>query len=215
MNMNEPLKPVVNQLTVETTMPIFWADLSHTPDQLLMARQAIDELRAANPETVQSNVKSAYMSSWKSHQLNDKLLPICQTVTEYARQAALQHMNPDLAKLNWGLQVTDCWGAIYEESDYTIAHSHFPSDFSGVVYLEAEENCAPIIFANKLVVQPKPRMLVMFPGLLLHSVPKTQGRRVVLVMNMHKFPSFPAAGPAPEADPTKAEAQSAPVAHAV
>ena len=140
---------------------------------------------------------------------------ICQTVTEYARQAALQHMNPDLAKLNWGLQVTDCWGAIYEESDYTIAHSHFPSDFSGVVYLEAEENCAPIVFANKLVVQPKPRMLVMFPGLLLHSVPKTQGRRVVLVMNMHKFPSFPAAGPAPEADPTKAEAQSASVAHAV
>jgi len=56
---------------------------------------------------------------------------------------------------------------------------------------------------------------VMFPGLLLHSVPKTQGRRVVLVMNMHKFPSFPAAGPAPEADPTKAEAQSASVAHAV
>ena len=57
--MNEPLKPVVNQLTVETAMPIFWADLSHNPDQLLMARQAIDELRAANPETVQSNVKSA------------------------------------------------------------------------------------------------------------------------------------------------------------
>jgi hypothetical protein len=123
----------------------------------------------------------------------------------------LQHTNTDLARLNWGLRVTDCWGAIYEESDYTIPHSHFPSDFSAVVYLEAEENCAPIIFANKLVVQPKPRMLVMFPGMLLHSVPKTQGRRVVLVMNMHKFPSFPAAAPAPVVDPMKAEAQSAPV----
>jgi hypothetical protein len=117
----------------------------------------------------------------------------------------LQHTNTDLARLNWGLRVTDCWGAIYEESDYTIPHSHFPSDFSAVVYLEAEKNCAPIIFANKLVVQPKPRMLLMFPGMLLHSVPKTQGQRVVLVMNMHKFPSFPAETPAPVTDPMKAE----------
>jgi hypothetical protein len=209
--MNELKKTQVNQLTVETTMPIFWADLSHIPDQLLSARQAIDELRAANPETVQSNVKSAYMSSWKSHQLNNKLLPICQTVTEFAHQAALEHMNTDFSRLNWRLQVTDCWGAIYEESDYTIPHTHFPSDFSAVVYLEAEENCAPIVFANKLVVQPKPRMLVMFPGMLLHSVPKTDGRRVVLVMNMQKFPSFPSNGPAPQADPMQAEVNSAPV----
>jgi hypothetical protein len=33
-------------------MPIFWADLSHLPDQLASARQAIDELREANPESV-------------------------------------------------------------------------------------------------------------------------------------------------------------------
>lgn len=210
MNMNEPTKPTVNQLTVETTMPIFWADLSHLSDQLAAARQAVDELREENPETVQSNVKSAYMSSWKSHQLNDKFLPLCQTVTEYARLAALDHMNTDFTRLNWRLQVTDCWGAIYEESDYTIPHTHFPSDFSAVVYLEAEENCAPIVFANKLVVHPKPRMLVMFPGMLLHSVPKTDGRRVVVVMNMQKFPCFPAPTLGPGVSPMNAEANSAP-----
>jgi len=151
------------------------------------------------------------MSPWKSHQLNAKLVPICQTVTDYAKQAALQHMNTDLSRLNWGLQVTDCWGAIYEEADHTIPHSHFPSDFSAVVYLEAEDGCAPIVFANKLVVQPKPRMLILFPGMLVHSVPKNTGNRVVLAMNMHKFPSFPPAAPPPEEDPAKAEAQSAPL----
>ena len=206
-----PVAPVIGHMAVETTMPVFWADLSHFPDQLTAARQAIDELRASHPESVLSNVKAVYMSPWKSHQLNEKLLPICQTVTEHAKHAALQYMNTDLARLNWGLQVTDCWGAIYEEADHTIPHSHFPSDFSAVVYLEAEENCAPIIFANKILVQPKPNMLIMFPGMLVHSVPKNTGNRVVLAMNMHKFPSFPPAAPAPEKDPAKAEAQSAPL----
>ena len=107
--MTDIAKPVVNHLTVETTMPIFWADLSHLPEHLLMARQAIDELRVSHPDSVQSNVRSVYMSPWKSHQLNAKLVPICQTVTDYAKQAALQHMNTDLSRLNWGLQVTDCW----------------------------------------------------------------------------------------------------------
>ena len=209
--MTDIAKPVVNHLTVETTMPIFWADLSHLPEHLLMARQAIDELRVSHPDSVQSNVRSVYMSPWKSHQLNAKLVPICQTVTDYAKQAALQHMNTDLSRLNWGLQVTDCWGAIYEEADHTIPHSHFPSDFSAVVYLEAEDGCAPIVFANILVVQHKPRMLILFPGMLVHSVPKNTGNRVVLAMNMHKFPSFPPAAPPPEEDPAKAEAQSAPL----
>ncbi|MBF0266249.1 MAG: hypothetical protein HQL46_13375 [Gammaproteobacteria bacterium] len=179
----------VNKLNVETTLPIFWMDLLPISDQLLLARQAINELRISHPEPIQSNVKSVYASPWNSHRLNNKLVPICHSVTEYTRQAVRQHLNNDLLKLNWDLSVTDCWGAIYEENDHTIPHRHFPCDFAAVVYLEAEEGCAPIVFDNKLVVHPKPNMLIVFPGILIHSVPKNTGkRRVVLVMNMNKFP---------------------------
>lgn len=181
---------IVNHLKVETTMPLFWTDLSHVPDQLLIARQAIDELRDSDHEPIASNVKSVYMSPWKSHRLNEKLLPISQTVIQYTKQAVVQYMNNDLEKLNWDLQVTECWGAIYEENDHTIPHKHFPADFSAVIYLEAEEGCAPIIFADNLVVHPKPNQLIIFPGMLLHSVPENTGKRVVLVMNMYKFPNL-------------------------
>ena len=71
-------------------MPIFWADLSDKPEQLLMARQAIDELRVSHPDSVQSNVKSVYMSPWKSHQLNAKLVPICQSWLTQAMEQAMQ-----------------------------------------------------------------------------------------------------------------------------
>lgn len=181
---------IINQMSVETSIPIFWTDLSHLLEELTLARQAIDELRESNPESVESNVKSVYMSPWKSHKLNDKLLPISRNVIDYTKQAVVQYLNNDLDKLNWDLQVTECWGAIYEENDHTIPHKHFPADFSAVIYLEAEEDCAPIIFANNLIVHPKPNQMIIFPGMLLHSVPENTGKRVVLVMNMYKFPNF-------------------------
>jgi hypothetical protein len=207
--MNAPHAMPVQSLTVETTMPIFWADLSHVPGPLALAREAIDDLRVSHPESTPSNVKSVYMSPWKSHQLSDKFKPLCDIASEMCRQAALAHLNTDLQKLNWGLAVTDCWGAIYEDSDHTIAHSHFPSDFAAVTYLEADENAAPIIFANKLVVKPRPNMIIMFPGMLLHSVPENHGRRVVVAMNLHKFPRFAPAEAA--VDPAVQPQQAAPV----
>lgn len=188
--MNMANQAVVNHLSVETTLPIFWVDCLSLSDQLLKAREAIAELRQSHPQTTLSNVKSVYMSPWNSHKLNPKLIPICQSVMEYTQQAVLQYMNSDISSLNWTLNVTDCWGAIYEEEDYAIAHKHFPSDFSAVLYLEAEPGCAPIIFADKLKVNPRPNLLIIFPGLLMHHVPKNTGKRTVVVMNMHKFPKF-------------------------
>ena len=132
------------------------------------------------------------MSPWKSHQHNEKLAPICNHVIQVAKQASVEYFNTDLQKLNFDLRVTDCWGAIYEENDHTIAHNHFPSDFSAIIYLEAQADCAPIIFADSMSIQPVSETLILFPGMLNHSVPLNTGaRRVVLAMNLQKIPSFP------------------------
>ena len=85
---------------------------------------------------------------------------------------------------------SDCWGVIYENSDHTIPHTHFPSDFAAVAYLEANENCAPIIFENQIQVQPVPGSLVIFPGIMNHHVPENSDKRVIVAMNLQKFPSF-------------------------
>jgi hypothetical protein len=208
--MNTVYQFTVQTMSIDSTLPIFWTSLSSELPKLNAAKEAIQELRVSHPENTPSNVRSVYMSPWKSHQLNAKLLPICDLAVECATQAITQYMNTDLAKLNWALRVIDCWGAIYEEADHTVPHTHFPSDISAVLYLEADEGCAPIVFANKVAVQPKPNMLIMFPGILLHSVPNNSaGKRTVLAMNMHKFPSFPTA-PVP-VDPAQADQQSAPM----
>ncbi len=167
-------------------LPVFSCDLRALPAPLQQARQALDDLRVQHPDAPASNVRSVYMSPWKSHRLHHGLLPLCQAVTQIAERCAQATGGFNLSALNLRLTVTDCWGAIYESADKALRHNHFPAEFAAVVYLEAEPGCAPIVFGGRMAVQPHPGMLVLFPGILDHEVPPTAGRRVVVAMNLHK-----------------------------
>ena len=186
---DKPL-PTSNLLTVQAQIPVIWMSLHEHLDELILARQAIDEVRLTHPDSTPSNVRAVYMSPWKSHLLNPKFVPLCHLITRIGLQVSEEHFKANLNALNLNLQVTDCWGVIYETSDLTVPHHHYPSDLSAVIYLEAEENCAPIIFGDGVAVTPKPNLLVMFPGILMHEVPENQAKRTVIAMNLQKFPSF-------------------------
>jgi len=172
--------------SVQTELPVVIAELGPIADRLQLAREAIDELRISHPQSPSSNVKATYMSPWKSHMLSPKLLPLCASVVEIAKAAAPKAWSGDLDALGLDLLVTHCWGAIYEEADYTAPHNHWPADLSCVVYLEAESGCAPLVFSKTSVYQPRPATLIMFPGITMHEVPATPGRRVVVAMNLFK-----------------------------
>ena len=180
----------LGQYEVSTKLPVFHCYLGAVADQLILARQAIAELQESHSESTPSNVRSVYMSPWKSHQLNAKFGPLTQTVRELAMRASKQFLVTDMAKLNLDLTVTDCWGAIYDESDHTLRHTHFPSDFVAVIYLEAGPNCAPIVFDDHLVITPRPGWMMLFPGMLPHHVPENHDSRVIVAMNLLKLPNF-------------------------
>ena len=188
--MSDSEKVQINTVEVAAETPVFICDLSLIKPQLDLARMAIEELRVSHPDTTQSNVQSVYMSPWHSHLINNKFKPLTDSAVTIAQEVSRTHLSANLPALNMGLVVTDCWGAIYEKSDYTKRHNHFPAEFSCVIYLEVHENSAPIIFSGKLHVQPKPNMMVLFPGILQHEVPATDGRRVVVAMNMNKRAIF-------------------------
>ena len=180
----------IRNVEVAAELPVFMCDLTPFKPVLDLAKQGLYELQASHPESTPSNVKAHYMSPWHSHLLNDKFKPLTDSAINIAQMASKSNLSADLAALNMDLVVTDCWGAIYNRADYTQKHNHFPSEFSCVVYLEVDESSAPIIFAGKLAVKPKPNMLVMFPGILMHEVPATEGRRVVIAMNLNKRATF-------------------------
>lgn len=180
----------LSELQVPTQLPLFWHTLADQPEVLQLAREAIDELRLTHPESTPSNVQAVYMSPWKSHLLSHKFQPLADIAIRTAKQIAKEHLSTDLEALNLDLFVADCWAAIYEEEDHTLGHTHFPADFSVVTYLDADPGCAPIVFADTISVQPVPGVMLIFPGLLKHSVPKNTGKRVVVAMNLYKIPAM-------------------------
>ena len=178
----------ITQTKVPTELPVFGCSLLDHPEVLLLAMAAVEELKIAHPASTPSNVRSDYMSPWKSHLLTSKLQPLIDLVSSKIKQACIDYLQADLSQLSFDLAVVDCWCAVYEESNYTVPHTHFPSDFASVVYLEMGEDAAPIIFSNQIVVNPLPGTVVFFPGWLVHHVPKTQGKRIIVAINYIKIP---------------------------
>jgi hypothetical protein len=177
---------LVSHTMVPAQLPVFTCSLAPRREALQLAREAIDELRALDPTSIVSNVKSRYVSPWDSHMRNPKFAPLCEAVVTVSRFVSKMFLTADIEALNMDYFVKDCWGMIYESSDHTLKHNHYPAELSCAIYLEADDNCAPIIFDGNISVQPVNDLLVLFPGILNHEVPETSGRRVVVSMNLFK-----------------------------
>ena len=158
-------------------------------------KAVILEHRKHNPATTHSNVK-AWHSSWVTHQLNpnfkpleDKVISACKFINEgyYEGGNDLEY------------HVFNLWAMMYEDTEWTKRHSHYPSDFSCCYYVDVEEGCAPLIFESvlkdgvhdnnqPLTIQPQNGMLAIWPAILHHEVPPTKGRRMCISMNIDKGP---------------------------
>ena len=115
--------------------------------------------------------------------LTNKFDPIISLIKNEIIATIQSDLKTNIIDLNYDLLLTDFWAAIYEKSDKTLIHNHFPSDFAAVLYLEAGPDSAPIVFENSLLVKPEKNLLIFFPGSLNHHVPENFEKRVILAMN--------------------------------
>jgi len=171
--------PRIEFKTVQKELPIFSTNISQYREILKLATEAIYDLKNQNPESIQSNVVASYVSSWTSHLETPKLKPLCELVLSFCNEVSKNYFNNDVQ-----FKIFNCWGMIYEGGDYTKKHTHFPSTFAAVVYIDVEEGGAPIVFEDQLTVVPTSGSLVVFPALLEHHVPETKGKRIAIAMNI-------------------------------
>ena len=162
-------------------MPIFTVDISRHIDAIEAAKIAIEQQRMRDPTPMQSNVKANYVSGWVSHKENLNFSPIVDLAISCAK-----FISKDFFKADLDLICYNCWGARYEPGDHTVKHSHFPSEFAAVAYLEVDEGAAPIVFEDELTFHPKSGTMVIFPGILHHAVPTTTAGRLVVAMNIER-----------------------------
>ena len=80
------------------------------------------------------------------------------------------------------LTLSAIWGQIYGKGAYQVSHTHLPSHWSFVLFVNCPEGCSPLIFGdNDLEITPNSGGAVVFPGWVRHYVPKNlaSGRSVV------------------------------------
>ena len=177
---------------VSKPLPIFTSIIENHVEVNKHLKEVILEHRQNNPEDIESNVK-AWHSTWQTHVENPKFMEMCRTV-----ESACDFISEGYFNCNdTNYKVSNMWAMMYEDTDWARRHSHFPSDFSGVYYVDVEPDCAPVIFENvvndgvhdnnqPLELQPKNGLLALWPGILHHEVPKTKSKRMCISFNLHK-----------------------------
>ena len=155
-------------------------------------KQVILEHRQKFPETTKSNVR-AWHSSWVTHQENPKFQPLIDLTLSACKFISKGYYEGGDIEF----KVLNMWAMMYEDSEWTKKHSHFPSDFACCYYVDVEPGSAPVIFESvekdgtndnnqPLTLQPQNGMLAIWPAILHHEVPPTKGRRMCISMNIEK-----------------------------
>ena len=81
-------------------------------------------------------------------------------------------------------ECNNLWMMCYNKGDYAKPHNHFPNDLSCVYYASVDKDCSPIIFEGDVEIKPVNNLLIIFPSLLTHEVPTTNGQRTAISMNL-------------------------------
>jgi len=185
MLMERPVAQVELQ-TVESLTPIFAFDLSSRSYELEKAKLAVNELQITNPEKRTSNVYGEWLSPKNSHQLNSNLLPLCNLALDITNQVWVDVFSGGEGNFRDDFYIWQCWSIVYGQGGYAASHNHFPSFFSCVIYLEADNVSAPIIFGKNEARPAIQNAMYLFPGILQHEVPENKGRRIAVAMNILK-----------------------------
>ena len=177
---------------VPKQMAVFTTILDNHVEFNKYLKQVILEHRQKFPETTKSNVK-AWHSSWITHQENPKFQPLIDRVIDACKFISAGYYECGDIEYN----VINMWAMMYEDTEWTKRHSHFPSDFAVAYYVDVEPGSAPVIFESvvndgvnnnnqPLTLQPQNGMLAIWPAMLHHEVPPTKGRRMCISMNIDK-----------------------------
>jgi len=179
-------------LHVPKPLPIFTSILDDHVEFNKYLKEVILEHRQNNPESTKSNVK-AWHSSWETHKENPKFQPLVDIVVDACKFISAGYFEWS----DTGFKVVNMWAMMYEDTEWTKRHSHFPSQFAACYYVDVEPGSAPVIFESvakdgvndnnqPLTLQPQNGMLAIWPALLHHEVPPTKGRRMCISMNINK-----------------------------
>lgn len=165
---------------VSIDLDVFTVKFPIWEQQNVKYREKIFELREDMPEGFDlQKGNTTWHSLYTLHLDNirtfNPLIQFTKHTCEYAARYIL--------KTPANFTVYNMWAMTYDEGQETLIHNHFPSCFSAVYFVDVEDNAAPLMLGND-AIQPEEGTLIVFPSLTPHYVPPTEGKRVIISMNL-------------------------------
>ena len=125
---------------------------------------------------MKSSVKS-WCSPYSTHQLTDNFREYEDLIVSHCENVVSKKLN-----------IKDFWIAKYDEGNYALSHSHGTGNIedilSGVYYIDIEKYASPIIFDGHEPIAPENDMLITFNSDIMHRVPRTKGKRLLVSFNL-------------------------------
>ena len=146
--------------------------------------ETCNEYRKSFPQSNTSNV-CAWHSPYNTHQTTIIFNPLMDTVIDCCNEMSKAYFN-NIPIGMYRYVVDNLWLAMYQQSDYTKIHTHFPASFAACYYVDVEDDCSPITFGayDELSIQPENGMLLLWLGVLPHRVSPTNKKRTCICMNI-------------------------------
>ena len=150
----------------------------------LISMETCKEYRKSFPQSNKTNVQ-AWHSNYNTHKTTDVFNQVMNTTIGTCNDMSQEYFKT-LPIGHFKFIVDSLWLAMYEKSDYTAIHTHFPASFAACYYVDVEDDCSPITFGahDELSIQPKNGMLLVWLALLPHRVAPTKKKRTCICMNI-------------------------------
>jgi len=172
--------------SVNIALPIFKYSFPQ-----LITMETCNEFRNSFPQSNTSNVK-AWHSKYNTHEITNVFDPLIDVALNECYNISREFFACNI-KTGYRFVVNNLWLAMYENSDHTLIHHHFPYQFAACYYVDVKDDSSPITFGvnnDTTSIQPETGMLLIWNGIVPHQVAPTNNERTCICMNMDNIPIF-------------------------
>ena len=157
----------------------------------LITMETCKEYRKSFPQSNNTNV-FAWHTGYNAHKTTDVFNQVMNATLASCSEMSQAYFKA-LPEGKYKYVVENLWLAMYEKSDYTKIHTHFPASFAACYYVDVEDDSSPITFGvnnDTTSIQPETGMLLIWNGIVPHQVAPTNNERTCICMNMDNIPIF-------------------------
>lgn len=151
----------------------------------LITMETCEQYRKSFPQSSTSSIQ-AWHTGYKTHKQTNAFNTLMDVTLAGCTDMSKAYFNI-LPAEKFRYVVEDLWLAMYQKSDYTKIHTHFPRPFAACYYVDVEDDCSPITYGanDELSIQPETGMLLIWLGSLPHRVAPTNKKRTCICMNIN------------------------------